>query len=105
MIDSTKAFYSIKEMEEIIQVTQSTLRFWEKEFALKIQRRNKQRKYTSKDRNILLLIKKYKDRGIKNKAIKLRLTDANKKDKLQLQVKLIQLREDLQRIKAALQKK
>ena len=96
----TKSFYKIKEVSEIIGVSQSTLRFWEKEFAELRPKRNlnNRRSYTPADVEVLQIINYLvKIKGLKIDAAKEELKH-NKKNiskKLKIVENLKNVREDL----------
>ena len=54
----TKMYYSIGELSKMLEVNASLLRFWEKEFQLKVSKRNKKgnRLYTVKEIEVILRI-------------------------------------------------
>ncbi len=69
----TKRYYRIGDVSEMLDLPQSTLRFWEKEFGeLRPQRKNGgNRLYTPGDVELLRLIKfLIKDKGLKIEAAK-----------------------------------
>lgn len=51
----TKMYYSIGELSKMLEVNASLLRFWEKEFQLKVSKRNKKgnRLYTVKEIEVI----------------------------------------------------
>lgn len=69
MINFDKEYYKIKEVAEILDVPQSTLRFWEKEFATSLKPMRTPhniRYYRPKDIETLRIIKfLVKDKGLK----------------------------------------
>ena len=97
----TKSYYKIKEVAEFIDVPQSTLRFWEQEFAVLKPRRSAagQRYYTPVDIETLEIIKfLVHTKGLKIEAAKEELKH-NKKNisrKDQVVDKLKRVREDLE---------
>ena len=54
----TKMYYSIGELSKMLEVNASLLRFWEKEFQLKVSKRNKKgnRLYTVKEIEVIYRI-------------------------------------------------
>lgn len=108
--DLTKKYYKIKEVAEILDVTQATLRFWESEFPeLKpIRSPNNIRYYTLDDietlRTIYYLLK---IRGLKIEAAKdqMRLNRTNITRKMEIVDRLTDVRDELEMILKSLEKR
>lgn len=106
----TKKFYKIREVAEILNVPQSTLRFWEGEFSECAPKRNSSnRRYYSPDDIQTLRIIKFllKDKGLKIEAARQQL-HSNKKNitkKLRIIDKLTSVKSELQSILDALTKR
>lgn len=107
--EDLKTYYSIKEVAEMIKVTESTLRYWETEFP-NIKPRttgNKVRQYTKEDieqlRQVYNLVKV---RGFKiaaaRKMFHVNRTGVEKSSKII--DNLVQLREDLTEMRKAIDK-
>lgn len=100
-----KLYYSIKEVAAMIGVTESTLRFWEKEFPNlrpKTVTSNKVRQYTEKDiAEIRIIYNLIKVRGFKIAAARNYLRDnrdgADKNS--EVLTMLMQVRDELKEIK------
>ena len=96
----TKKYYKIKEVSEIINVPQSTLRFWEKEFSELEPKRSltNRRYYTPADIELLQIIHYLLHvKGMKIEAVKEQLKN-NKKNlskRLEIISKLQAVRDDL----------
>lgn len=70
--------YSITELSERLNVTDHTLRYYEKEFSIKIPKDSRGRRcYTSELANIMYQIKNMRDEGLEIKAIKKILLSEN----------------------------
>jgi DNA-binding transcriptional MerR regulator len=70
--------YSITELSERLSVTDHTLRYYEKEFCIKIPKDSRGRRcYTSELANIMYQIKNMRDEGLEIKAIKKILLSEN----------------------------
>lgn len=99
-----KLYYSIKEVAAMINVTESLLRFWEKEVPMIKPKTtgNNVRQYTADDiENIKVLYNLVKVRGFKLAAAKKMLRD-NKKganDNSQIIERLISVRDELKDLK------
>ncbi len=70
--------YSITELSEALNISDHALRFYEKEFGLKIPKDNRGRRfYTTEFANIMYQIKDMRDQGLELKAIRKILEDEN----------------------------
>ena len=103
-----KLYYSIKEVAEMFDVNESTLRYWETEFPFlkpKTAGPNKVRQYSEKDiEQIRLIHNLVKVRGFKLAAAK-KIINQNRDGadkKAEVITKLIDLRQDLQALKKEL---
>jgi DNA-binding transcriptional MerR regulator len=103
-----KLYYSIKEVAEMFDLNESTLRFWETEFPYlkpKTQGPNKVRQYSEKDiEQIKLIHNLVKVRGFKLAAAK-KIINQNRSGadmKAEVLTRLIAVREDLQKLKQQL---
>lgn len=103
-----KLYYSIKEVAEMFDLNESTLRFWETEFPYlkpKTLSTNKVRQYTEKDiEQIRLIHNLVKVRGFKLAAAK-KMINANRDGadrKAEVLSRLIGVRDDLQALKREL---
>ncbi len=77
-MDILKDRYSITELSEALNITDHALRFYEKEFGLKIPKDNRGRRfYTTDHANIMYQIKDMRDQGLELKAIRKILEDEN----------------------------
>lgn len=102
-----KIYYSIKEVAAMINVTESLLRFWEKEVPMIKPKTtgNNVRQYTADDiENIKVLYNLVKVRGFKLAAAKKMLRDNRKgaNDNSQIIERLITVRDELKDIKKQL---
>lgn len=72
---SLKLYYSIREVAEMVQIPEYTLRFWEKEFpALQPKKTTGPRQYTQQDIELIRLIHHLvKEQGLTIKAARERL--------------------------------
>ncbi|MBO4805137.1 MAG: MerR family transcriptional regulator [Paludibacteraceae bacterium] len=73
-----KLYYKIGEVAEILEVTQSTLRYWEKEFPQAMPKKNNAgtRLYTEETLNELRVIKYLlKDKSLKIEGVRLKLKE------------------------------
>ena len=100
-----KLYYSIKEVAEMFDLNESTLRFWETEFPYlkpKTTGANKVRQYTQKDIDQIRLIHNLvKVRGFKLAAAK-KIINSNRDGadrKADVLSRLISVRDDLQALK------
>jgi len=105
MNKNLKLYYSIKEVAEMFDLNESTLRFWETEFPYlkpKTAGPNKVRQYSDKDiEQIKLIHNLVKVRGFKLAAAK-KIINQNRdgaERKSEVLSKLIGIREDLQLLK------
>ncbi len=103
-----KLYYSIKEVAEMFDLNESTLRYWETEFPFlkpKTAGPNKVRQYSEKDiEQIRLIHNLVKVRGFKLAAAK-KIINQNRDGadkKAEVITKLIDLRQDLQALKKEL---
>ncbi|HEX2925480.1 MAG TPA: MerR family transcriptional regulator [Ruminiclostridium sp.] len=77
-MDVLKEKYSITELSESLNITDHALRFYEKEFGLKIPKDSRGRRfYTTKLANVMYQIKDMRDQGLEIKAIRKILEDEN----------------------------
>ena len=103
-----KLYYSIKEVAEMFDLNESTLRYWETEFPYlkpKTVRTNKVSQYSEKDiEQIRLIHNLVKVRGFKLAAAK-KMINANRDGadrKAEVLTRLIGVRDDLQALKREL---
>ena len=108
MNKNLKLYYSIKEVAEMFDLNESTLRFWETEFPYlkpKTAGPNKVRQYSEKDiEQIRLIHNLVKVRGFKLAAAK-KIINQNRdgaERKAEVLSKLIGIRDDLQLLKRQL---
>lgn len=77
-MDVLKDRYSITELSECLNITDHALRFYEKEFGLRIPKDGRGRRfYTTELANVMYQIKEMRDQGLELKAIKKILEDEN----------------------------
>lgn len=77
-MDVLKDRYSITELSESLNITDHALRFYEKEFGLKIPKDSRGRRfYTTELANVMYQIKDMRDQGLELKAIRKILEDEN----------------------------
>jgi DNA-binding transcriptional MerR regulator len=77
-MDVLKERYSITELSEYLNITDHALRFYEKEFGLKIPKDSRGRRYyTTNHANLMYQIKTMRDQGLELKAIRKILEDEN----------------------------
>ena len=77
-MDVLKQRYSITELSEYLNITDHALRFYEKEFGLKIPKDSRGRRYyTTNHANLMYQIKTMRDQGLELKAIRKILEDEN----------------------------
>ncbi|EMS71817.1 MerR family transcriptional regulator [Ruminiclostridium cellobioparum] len=75
-MDILKDRYSITELSECLNITDHALRFYEKEFGLKIPKDSRGRRfYTTELANVMYQIKDMRDQGLELKAIRKILED------------------------------
>lgn len=106
----TKRYYKIKEVSELLNVNQSTLRFWESEFPeIKPMRSETNRRYyTPSDIETLRIIKfLLKDKGLKIESAKeqLHLNRHNVTKRMKIIDDLINVKEELNLILKGLAKR
>lgn len=105
-----KKYYKIKDVADFIGVTQSTLRFWEREFPQCAPKRNAHniRYYTPANIKTLRIIHYLlKDRGLKIEAAKKQLSEniENISKKMEIIDTLTETRNQLQYLLKALEKR
>ncbi len=77
-MDVLKERYTITELSEYLNITDHALRFYEKEFGLKIPKDSRGRRYyTTNHANLMYQIKTMRDQGLELKAIRKILEDEN----------------------------
>lgn len=77
-MDILKSKYSITELSEALNITDHTLRFYEKEFGLNIPKDSRGRRYyTTEYANLMYQIKGMRDQGLELKAIRKILENEN----------------------------
>ncbi len=77
-MDVLKDRYSITELSESLNITDHALRFYEKEFGLKIPKDSRGRRfYTTELANVMYQIKDMRDQGLELKAIRKIFEDEN----------------------------
>lgn len=77
-MDVLKERYTITELSEYLNITDHALRFYEKEFGLKIPKDSRGRSYyTTNHANLMYQIKTMRDQGLELKAIRKILEDEN----------------------------
>ncbi|OPX43230.1 MerR family regulatory protein [Ruminiclostridium hungatei] len=77
-MDILKDRYSITELSEALNITDHALRFYEKEFGLRIPKDSRGRRfYTPQLANVMYQIKDMRDQGLELKAIRKILEDQN----------------------------
>lgn len=90
IMDTTKSFYKIAEVAELLNVTQSTLRYWESQFKTLAPARSSsgRRYYTPKDIENLEIIKfLVKDKGLRIESAREQME--NNADNISRRVRLI----------------
>ncbi len=105
-----KLYYKIKDVAEMLDVPQSTLRFWEKEFPECAPRRSKTniRYYTSDNIHKLKMIRYLiKDEGLRIEAARerLRVSSDNVSRRIEVIEKLEKVKSELEGMLAALVKR
>lgn len=103
----TKMYYSIGELSKMLEVNASLLRFWEKEFGLKVSKRNKKgnRLYSVKEIEVinkiyaLVKVNGYTLDGAK-KALKDKSSNSSIDEKKLVITKLSKIRERLIQLKS-----
>ena len=80
MAENLKLYYSIREVAEMLELPEYTLRFWEKEIpSLKAKKTGGGRQYTQQDIDLIRLIHHLvKDQGLTIKAARERLKTSRK---------------------------
>ncbi len=110
MEELDKKYYKIKDVADFVGVTQSTLRFWEKEFPEISPMRSPKgiRYYTPKDIETLRIIYfLLREKGMKIEAAKYQIS-VNRKNlskRLEIIENLENIRDDLQNLLASLNKR
>lgn len=107
MEECSKMYYKIQEVSEILDIPQSTLRFWEKEFSqIKPMRNNGNvRYYRPQDIETLRIIKYLvKERGLKIESAKeqMRTNRQNVSRRMEVIDRLQEVRDELAGLLAAL---
>jgi len=108
--DLTKKYYKIKDVAEILNVSQPTLRYWESEFpeVRPLRSTSNQRYYTPDDIETLRIIYYLvKVRGLKIEAAKeqMRLNRTNITKRMDIIDKLSDVRDELEMILKSLEKR
>jgi DNA-binding transcriptional MerR regulator len=103
-----KIFYSIGEVAEMLNVNQSLIRFWEKEFDILKPQKNKKgnRLFTQQDiENLRLIYHLVKERGMTLKGARLKLQNQKQEivDSFEIVKKLQNIKENLLSIKSELE--
>ena len=106
----TKKYYKIRDVAEILNVSEPTLRYWEQEFpeVKPMRSTSNQRYYTPDDIEILRIIYYLvKVRGLKIEAAKeqMRLNSSNITKRMNIINKLMDVRDELQLMLGALEKR
>lgn len=109
-MDLTKSYYKIGEVAEMLEVPQSTIRYWETEFpeAAPMRTSGNRRYYTVKNIEVLEIIRfLLKDRGMKIEAARMQLrTNAdNVTKRMEILKTLRGVREELTEMLKALEKR
>ena len=108
MSDSnTKLYYNIREVAEMMQLPEHTLRFWEKEFPSLNPKKSSggTRQYTQQDIDLVCLIHHLvKEQGLTIKAARARLKTSKQKvvDRQDIVERLKSIRAELMEIKSKL---
>ena len=104
--DKLKLYYNIREVAEMLQLPEHTLRFWEKEFpALKPKKTGGGRLYTQQDIDLLRLIHHLvKEQGLTIKAARERLKTSRQQviDQQDIVARLKSIRAELMEMAAKL---
>lgn len=107
MNDNLKLYYNIREVAEMLQLPEHTLRFWEKEFpSLNPKKTGGGRQYTQQDIDLLRLIHHLvKEQGLTIKAARERLKTSRQKvvDRQDIVARLKDIRAELMEIKSKLE--
>ncbi len=106
----TKKYYKIKDVAEILNVSEPTLRYWEREFpeVCPMRSTSNQRYYTPEDIEILRIIYYLvKVRGLKIEAAKeqMRLNKSNITKRMDIINKLLDVKDELQMMLGGLEKR
>lgn len=106
----TKKYYKIRDVAELLDVSEPTLRYWEREFPdIKPMRStSNQRYYTPEDIETLRIIYYLvKVRGLKIEAAReqMRLNRSNISKRMEIVDKLLDVRDELQMILSSLEKR
>lgn len=106
----TKKYYKIKDVAEILNVSEPTLRYWEREFpeVSPMRSTSNQRYYTPEDIEILRIIYYLvKVRGLKIEAAKeqMRLNKSNITKRMDIINKLLDVKDELQMMLGGLEKR
>lgn len=109
-MDTDKLYYKIKDVSEMLDIPQTTLRFWEKEFPECSPRRSSTniRYYTIADIEKLKIIRYLlKDEGLRIEAARERLRQSadNVSRRVEMISKLERVRDELQGMLSALTKR
>ncbi len=110
MRELTKKYYKIRDAAEILNVSEATLRYWEREFpeVKPMRSTSNQRYYTPDDIEVLRIIYYLvKVRGLKIEAAKeqMRLNKTNITKRMDIITKLTDVREELEEMLKALTKR
>ncbi len=110
MRELTKKYYKIRDAAEILNVSEATLRYWEREFpeVKPMRSTSNQRYYTPDDIEVLRIIYYLvKVRGLKIEAAKeqMRLNKTNCTKRMDIITKLTDVREELEEMLKALTKR
>lgn len=110
MRELTKKYYKIKDVAEILNVSEPTLRYWEREFpeVSPMRSTSNQRYYTPEDIEILRIIYYLvKVRGLKIESAKeqMRLNKTNITKRMDIINKLLDVKDELQMMLGGLEKR
>lgn len=110
MRDLSKKYYKIRDAAEILNVSEATLRYWEREFpeVKPMRSTSNQRYYTPDDIEVLRIIYYLvKVRGLKIEAAKeqMRLNKTNITKRMDIITKLTDVRDELEEMLKALTKR
>ena len=108
--DLTKKYYKIKDVAEILDVSQPTLRYWESEFpeVRPLRSNSNQRYYTPDDiKTLRIIYYLVKVRGLKIEAAKeqMRLNRSNITKRMDIIDRLSDVRDELEMIMKGLEKR
>lgn len=106
----TKKYYKIRDVAELLDVSEPTLRYWEREFpeVKPMRSTSNQRFYRPEDIETLRIIYYLvKVRGLKIEAAKeqMRLNRSNISKRMEVVEKLLDVRDELQMLLASLEKR